>query len=96
MARRKTLPSKTTKLVFQEAQGHCPFCKVAEVSALEIHHITSAAAGGSDAPENLIVVCSNCHSKITAGDISEAEVRHMKIRRMNRRTVEDMLSRPST
>lgn len=85
MARRKTLPSKITKLVFQEAQSQCPFCKVAEVSALEIHHITSVAAGGSDTLDNLIVVCSNCHSQITAGDISEAEVRRMKIRLMNRR-----------
>lgn len=39
------------------------------------------AAGGPDTPDNLIVVCSNCHSKITAGDISEAadpEVKTMR------------------
>ncbi len=28
---------------------------------LDIHHIVSKAKGGSDAPDNLVTWCKNCH-----------------------------------
>jgi len=72
--KRKRLPSRTTKLIFQESSSKCSFCDEAEVSALEIHHIVTVEAGGSDGPENLVLVCSTCHSKITQGVIPQADV----------------------
>lgn len=74
---RKAIPSKTKKLIFQEAQSQCPFCGESDIDVLEIHHIDNE--GGND-PENLILACSNCHSKITSGSIVESIVRAMKLR----------------
>jgi HNH endonuclease len=72
--KRKTLPSRTTKLIFQESGSKCSFCDEAEVSALEIHHIVAVEVGGSDGPENLLLVCSSCHSKITSGVVAQSDV----------------------
>ena len=75
MPRRKpAIPSRTKKLIFQEARSQCVFCDERDVSALEIHHIVSVEDGGTDGPENLILVCSSCHSKITQCVISQADV----------------------
>jgi len=41
-----------------EARHRCTIC--AE-KCFEIHHIIEQAEGGSDEPENLIVLCPNCH-----------------------------------
>lgn len=80
MNTKKSIPSKTKKLIFQEAESHCPFCGQSDVDVLEIHHIIEQAEGGSHEPENLILVCSNCHSRITNGSISLNEVMAMKSR----------------
>ncbi len=72
--RRYTIPSRTKKLIFQEAGSQCPFCDESEVAALEIHHIIGVDVGGSNGPENLILVCSTCHSKITQGVIPQTNV----------------------
>lgn len=34
---------------------------------VECHHIVERNEGGLDTPENLLPVCSNCHSKIHEG-----------------------------
>jgi hypothetical protein len=75
---RKAIPSKTKKLIFQEAQSQCPFCSESDIDVLEIHHIDKDTDNHS--PENLILACSNCHSKITSGSIPESKVRTMKLR----------------
>lgn len=66
--------ARTKKLIFQEAGSQCVFCDETDVSALEIHHINRVEDGGTDGPENLILVCSSCHSKITQCVISPADV----------------------
>jgi hypothetical protein len=72
--RKRALPSRTKKLIFQEAGSQCAFCDERDVSTLEIHHIVSVENGGTEDPENLILVCSSCHSKITQYVISPADV----------------------
>lgn len=71
MIRRKP-PSMLTKRVFQEAAACCAFCHESDVAALEIHHIDENPA--NNVLENLLLVCSTCHSKITHGSISPAAV----------------------
>ena len=78
--RKKDVPRRVQKLIYQEAESACPFCGESAVSALEIHHIESRADGGDNEPENLILVCSTCHSKITVGEISLSEILKAKIR----------------
>jgi hypothetical protein len=70
----KDIPARTKKLVIQEAGGNCGFCGESEVATLEFHHIHGKNMPDPHAPENLIYVCRNCHGKITAGQISEADV----------------------
>jgi hypothetical protein len=72
MKARVKIPKITEKSIFQESSSACAFCRESEVSALEIHHIDEDPSHNAD--ENLILVCGNCHGKITAGVISQADV----------------------
>ena len=58
----------------------CGICQNDDIDVLEIHHIIDWAKGGTDEFENLILVCSNCHSKITGGSIKTIEVLKVKMR----------------
>ncbi len=64
------IPKQTEKAVYQESNSSCSFCGKDTISTLEIHHIITRENGGSNAKDNLILVCANCHSKITNGEIS--------------------------
>lgn len=74
---RKTVSALTSKKLYQEADNRCPFCGAEDVAVLEIHHIDGDPS--SNKIENLIVVCGNCHSKITRGEISPADVHAKKM-----------------
>ncbi|MBI2412892.1 MAG: HNH endonuclease [Deltaproteobacteria bacterium] len=75
MANKKvSIPVKVQKLIFKEADNKCAFCSMEDIHVLEIHHIRSREDGGGDEPENLILVCSNCHSQITYEVISMVDV----------------------
>jgi len=67
----------SSKNLYQEADNRCPFCGVADVPVLGIHHIDGNPSNNKI--ENLIVVCGNCHSKITCGEISPADVHAKKM-----------------
>ncbi len=54
--------------------GRCGYCGVSETSVggeLEIDHFRPVAAGGSDAPENLVYACTPCNR--FKGDYAPAE-----------------------
>jgi hypothetical protein len=74
---RKSVSALTSKKLYQEADNRCPFCDVADVAVLEIHHIDGDPSNNKI--ENLIVVCGNCHSKITRGEISPADAHAKKM-----------------
>lgn len=40
----------------------CTECGNADVTSLDVHHLVPRGAGGSDEPNNLIVLCDGCHS----------------------------------
>ena len=75
---RKRIPKQTEKLVYQQAGSRCSFCGFDEVAALDLHHITPLAEGGSDEPANLILACKNCHARAHSGAIPEVKVRRVK------------------
>ncbi|HEV2805980.1 MAG TPA: HNH endonuclease signature motif containing protein [Chthoniobacterales bacterium] len=64
--------------MIQETGGVCAFCEGRDVATLQFHHIAGRDISDPHNPENLIYVCGNCHAKITAGEISEADVRTRK------------------
>jgi len=74
--KRLKLPKAVEKRIYQEAGSRCPFCAESEVTALEVHHVDENPS--NNAAGNLLLVCSSCHSKITGGAISEADVRTKK------------------
>lgn len=75
--RRKAVPTLASKKAYQEAANRCPFCGVADVAVLEIHHLDGNPSNNEIG--NLIVTCGNCHAKITRGEISEADVHAKKM-----------------
>lgn len=70
--KRKAIPALLSKKLFQEANNSCSFCEFSDVASLHIHHIDENP--NNNEFKNLIVVCANCHSKITHGEISMADV----------------------
>jgi len=74
--KRLTLSKTTQKRAFQQAGSVCGFCPEHEIASLQIHHIDGDPANGI--LDNLFVVCATCHTKITGGVISEADVRTKK------------------
>jgi hypothetical protein len=74
MVNRPAIPKKIEKRIFQEAKSKCPFCGEDDVNTLVIHHIHAYSKGGNNEEDNLILVCSSCHSKISNGSISQAKV----------------------
>lgn len=75
---RKKLQSKILKELQQEANSSCPFCNEENVNTFEFHHIIALSKGGTDEIDNLILVCSNCHSKIEKGEIDIFVLVHRK------------------
>ncbi|XPV69549.1 MAG: HNH endonuclease [Halarcobacter sp.] len=76
---RKAIPEKIKKKIYQEAGMACPFCGETDVTTFELHHIQPYSEIQEHKEDNLILLCSNCHAKVTAGEISEIEVLRKKI-----------------
>jgi HNH endonuclease len=87
VATKKTaaIPSMVRKQIFQESNSSCAVCGNSDVAALDIHHIDARKDNGSDAPENLILLCSNCHRRATHGSLSREEVTAAKLAAPQRR-----------
>jgi hypothetical protein len=66
---RQTIPPSTRRLVHHRDAGRCrvPGCRHAVYT--DVHHIDPRAAGGSNAPENLITLCSAHHRAAHRGEL---------------------------
>jgi hypothetical protein len=73
---RLTLSKTTEKRAFQQAGAICGFCPEHEIASLQVHHIDGDPS--NNVLDNLLIVCATCHTKITGGIISEADVRAKK------------------
>lgn len=77
MPKKRPTPSKTLeKRAFQQAGSKCGFCTEHEIVSLQIHHIDCDPSNNT--LDNFLVVCATCHTKITGGLVSEADVRTKK------------------
>lgn len=76
--RRPIIPHKTKALLLKEVSLKCPFCLNEDVDHFQFHHIDENPQ--NNLFENLIMVCPNCHSKITKGDILATTVLETKQR----------------
>jgi hypothetical protein len=73
---RKKIPERTRKLLQKEVQSSCPICDYQEVAELEIHHIDENIQNND--VKNLIMLCPNCHSKVTSDTIKKIEIIKLK------------------
>lgn len=71
-AKRKALTKALERRIILEAGGVCPWCKTKiKRGEVEIHHIDEDPSNNS--PENLILMCRNCHGRATEGLIPKWE-----------------------
>jgi hypothetical protein len=77
-ANRKKIPVSVQHGLLMEAGYKCgnPTCR--NVITLELHHILYVRDGGGDDPENLLVLCPDCHGMHHAGHIPVEAIRHWK------------------
>ncbi|HGP4722135.1 TPA: HNH endonuclease, partial [Vibrio cholerae O1] len=73
------IPERLKKKIYQEANMTCPNCGERDVSTFEIHHIQPFVDVKKHEERNLILLCSNCHSKATVGELTEIEVLRLKV-----------------
>lgn len=71
----RSIPKNIKKKLIENTGGKCPVCGVKNVP-LEIAHIYPITRGGTNAPENLIALCANCHRSMDRGGFSEIEFNH--------------------
>ena len=70
MSDRPNIPIRTQRILWAESMGHCmnPACHlnlfVDESYPAELAHIVAHADGGDISPDNLLVLCRNCHKSI--------------------------------
>lgn len=59
------------KLVRERDGFKCRVCGVPETkkNKLQLHHIKYRSRGGSNHPDNLMLVCQECHTAIHKGEI---------------------------
>lgn len=76
MKKRPKISPKTKAILQKEINSECPICQNQEVEYFEIHHIDENPE--NNVLTNLLLLCSNCHTKITKGDISEYKIKQIK------------------
>ena len=75
---RKKISVRIKKALRQQAKNRCPLCGEDDEFTFEYHHIKPIAEGGESKEPNLILLCSNCHSKVTHGRIEKTEIEKVK------------------
>jgi hypothetical protein len=73
-----------------EAQHRCTICSE---RCFEIHHIVEQSEGGNDQPDNLIVMCPNCHQHRyhRCGEFTRDQLRMYKRQLQERAEIEKRL-----
>lgn len=61
------------ELYFERANRKCEWCEE-PIDSHETHHIKPRSEGGPNDPENLIVLCPNCHDKADRGMLSRSKL----------------------
>jgi hypothetical protein len=76
---RRSLPVDVRRLVLHESGYKCgnPACH--SILTIDIHHMERVADDGSDAPDNLLPLCPNCHALHHKGEIPIQSVRAWKM-----------------
>ena len=68
-ATRTAIPKRVEKQLYQEVGSRCPLCGEDDIAMLTIHHIDGYAKFRTHDPDEMVVLCRNCHAKADAGEI---------------------------
>ncbi len=68
LGRGRRLASQDLRLMVAVRDRHCVLCG-APVSRCDAHHVTPWSEGGSTDPDNIILVCTPCHTLIHQGQV---------------------------
>ncbi len=68
-AMRTAIPKRIEKLLYQEVGSCCPLCGEDDIAMLTIHHIDGYAKSRTHDPDEMVVLCRNCHAKADADEI---------------------------
>lgn len=71
---RPAIPRPLARAVRVEAGHRCAIPTCRATSGLQIHHVEDWAKVQEHTFENLILLCANCHARITAGEIDRQSV----------------------
>lgn len=74
--KRKRISEKNKKLLQKEVNSKCPKCDYTGVTELDIHHIDGNIENNNF--NNLLMLCPNCHKKVTNGNIKMKEIIALK------------------
>lgn len=75
---RDKIPRPLERDVKTEAGHRCSIPTCRATAGLQIHHIVPWAKVKKHTFDNLILLCSNCHSRVTGGEIDTLSVKHYK------------------
>lgn len=67
MARKRKLIDKKA---FKKCEGECKLCGESKYELLDVHRIISGKDNGEYTPYNSTCLCSNCHRRVHAGEIT--------------------------
>ena len=68
--KRRAIPKRIEKRLYQDVGSRCPLCHEDDVAKLTMHHIAPYAESRKHDAEEMIVLCANCHAKASAGEIT--------------------------
>ena len=75
---RPNIPRPLDRDVRTEAGHRCAIPTCRATSGLQIHHIEPWATVQEHTFENLILLCANCHSRVTNGEIDRLAIKQYK------------------
>jgi len=64
--KRQPISSNTREYVFRRQGGTCAMCS--ETQLLDLHHKVPVSQGGTNHPDNLILLCPNHHAMVHRGE----------------------------
>jgi hypothetical protein len=78
-SKRKALPQDVRRRILHEAGYMCgnPVCRT--IVTLDIHHLVPVSDSGNNEPENLLVLCPNCHALHHRGGVPVESLRTWKM-----------------
>ncbi len=59
-----SIPQRIVDELMARCRRRCCICRRFDPLHLQVHHIVERSDGGTDDPDNLIVVCITCHSDV--------------------------------